>query len=116
MAATSRRSDKLFHSQLMLSVSERVGTIKKLRLITDALADKAIAGDVSAIRDIRDTLDGKPAQQIAIDGDLRVPVTFIMDLGDESTEIMRDVTQSVTHDEVAETMPNDVNLLEDKST
>lgn len=33
--------------------------VKKLRMIADALVEKAIGGDVAAIREIGDRLDGK---------------------------------------------------------
>lgn len=49
---------------------------KKLRSIADALCDKAADGDVAAIKEIGDRLDGKPAQSItgADGGDLIVKI------------------------------------------
>jgi hypothetical protein len=41
---------------------------KKLRQIAAALIEKAVSGDVQAAVQVRDTLDGKPAQAI-IGGD-----------------------------------------------
>ena len=47
---------------------------KKLRRIADALCDKAIAGDVQAIKEIGDRLDGRPAQAITgADGGSLIP-------------------------------------------
>lgn len=45
-----------------------------LRMIADKLIDLALAGDVSAFREARDTVDGRPAQAItgADGGDLVV--------------------------------------------
>lgn len=37
---------------------------KKLRRIADALVDKAMDGDIGAMREIGDRLDGKAQQQI----------------------------------------------------
>jgi hypothetical protein len=42
---------------------------KRLRKIADALVDKAEEGDVAAIREIGDRMDGKAAQTLAIGGD-----------------------------------------------
>lgn len=37
---------------------------RRLRIIAEKLADKAEQGDIQAIREIADRLDGKPAQAI----------------------------------------------------
>lgn len=37
---------------------------KKLRAACEKLLDQAVEGDISAFREFRDTLDGKPAQAI----------------------------------------------------
>lgn len=42
---------------------------EKLRKICEKLADKAAEGDVQAIKEVRDTLDGKPVQAIEGTGD-----------------------------------------------
>jgi hypothetical protein len=42
---------------------------RKLAVIADKLVDLAMAGDVAAIREIGDRLDGKPAQAITGDDD-----------------------------------------------
>lgn len=50
---------------------------EKLRRIADALYDKAAEGDVAAIKEIGDRLDGKAAQSLAIEGgDPSKPVMF----------------------------------------
>lgn len=48
----------------MLAVNERMGDRKKLRALADVLVDKALEGDVQAIREIGDRLEGKPSQAI----------------------------------------------------
>ncbi len=41
----------------------------RLRAVADALVTKAMSGDVAAIREIGDRLDGKAAQQLIHTGD-----------------------------------------------
>lgn len=48
----------------------------KLREVAQALVDKAIAGDVQAIKEIADRLDGKVPQQHQ--GDPENPLSFIV--------------------------------------
>jgi hypothetical protein len=40
----------------------------KLRAVADALVEKAMTGDIAAIKEVADRLDGKPVQ--AIEGNL----------------------------------------------
>jgi hypothetical protein len=47
-----------------LRVALLSGGGRRLRMIADKLADKAEQGDIQAIREIADRLDGKPAQAI----------------------------------------------------
>ena len=42
---------------------------KRLRLVAQALVNRAIGGDVMACREMADKLDGKPAQAVALSGD-----------------------------------------------
>jgi hypothetical protein len=48
----------------MLRVALQGGGRRRLRIIADKLAEKAEQGDIQAIREIADRLDGKPAQAI----------------------------------------------------
>ena len=48
---------------------------KKLREMADALIAKALEGDIAAIKEIGDRLEGKPAQVIS--GDADNPLTVI---------------------------------------
>jgi hypothetical protein len=48
----------------MLRVALLSGGRRRLRIIADKLAEKAEQGDIQAIREIADRLDGKPAQAI----------------------------------------------------
>lgn len=47
----------------------------KLRAVADALVEKAINGDVQAIKEVADRLDGKVPQGIA--GDDENPIEFV---------------------------------------
>jgi hypothetical protein len=63
-----RPKKKLFREALTKVLENAGEDSEKLKSIAQALFDKAITGDVSAIKEVRDTLDGKPAQAI-IGGD-----------------------------------------------
>lgn len=54
---------------------------KKLRALADKLIDKALEGDVSALKEVGDRLEGKPAQAItgADGGSLVVQVLKLSD-------------------------------------
>ena len=68
-------SEKTFANMLRVAISEahaEGGT--RLRAVADALVLKAIAGDVPAIREIGDRLDGKVMQQVDLSGDPDNPV------------------------------------------
>jgi hypothetical protein len=60
---------KRFKQQLVAILEEiHEGETTKLRKVAENLVHAGIAGDVQAIKEIRDTIDGKPAQAI-IGGD-----------------------------------------------
>ena len=78
------KSSKLFKDALNLAVHERVdekplrgvetGDKTKLRRVAEALVEKAMSGDIPAIREVADRLDGKALQatdtNMHITGDL----------------------------------------------
>lgn len=80
MAGVAGRSgpkrEKPWRDMLMLAVNEADGDRKKLRKLADALVEKALEGDVSAIKEIGDRIDGKPKQQIEHSGDAENPVAM----------------------------------------
>lgn len=60
--------EKSFANMLRIAISEAGdGGNTKLREVADALVAKAIAGDVPAIKEIADRLDGKVPQAIVGD-------------------------------------------------
>lgn len=67
-----RPKKKAFRDSLVKLLDAAGDDSAKLTELAQALFDKAKAGDVSAIKEVRDTLDGKPAQAIDLAGDLTV--------------------------------------------
>jgi len=66
-------SEKTFANMLRIAISEAHQTGgNKLRAVADALVTKALTGDVPAIREIADRLDGKATQAIEHSGELEV--------------------------------------------
>ena len=45
------------------------GDTRQLDLLADSLVAAALGGDISALREIGDRLDGKPTQAVAVEGD-----------------------------------------------
>jgi hypothetical protein len=58
----SSRNNRLWADTLKRALVQADGN--KIRAIADALIEKAASGDVSAIRELGDRVDGKPTQQI----------------------------------------------------
>ena len=58
--------EKSFANMLNIAIKEAIeGTAKtKLRAVADALVDKAMSGDVAAIKEVADRLDGKVPQGV----------------------------------------------------
>jgi len=63
------KPDKLIRDMLMIALKREAKDADgkpstKLALVVAKLVDKAIDGDVTAIREIADRVDGKPAQAV----------------------------------------------------
>lgn len=61
------KKSRAFEQALVRAIKQRDlkdGEGETLRKVAEALLDKAIAADLTAIKETRDTLDGKPAQAI----------------------------------------------------
>ena len=58
----SNKNNRLWADTLKRALIQADGN--KIRAIADALIEKAASGDVSAIRELGDRVDGKPTQQI----------------------------------------------------
>jgi HPt (histidine-containing phosphotransfer) domain-containing protein len=62
-SGTNKGQDRPFRDALRRAVMEADGDEKKLHRIARALVSQAASGDVSAIREVADRLDGKPRQE-----------------------------------------------------
>jgi hypothetical protein len=66
-----RSTEKRFREALLLELAEDGDARRPLREVAKALIAAALTRDVSAIREIADRIDGKPAQAIDVTGDDR---------------------------------------------
>ena len=57
------------HQQVQDPLSQRKRIVKRLRLVARALVDAAIDGDVAAIKEINDRMDGKTMPVVAVGTD-----------------------------------------------
>ena len=62
----ARKENRLWGETIRRAVAQNDAV--KLRGIADKLVELALAGDVAAMREMGDRLDGKPAQQVALTG------------------------------------------------
>ena len=65
----SENKDKPFREALRLQLNAAGANLFALRQIADRLIEMANSGDVQAIKEIADRLDGKPAQAVAMTHD-----------------------------------------------
>lgn len=71
-------SEKTFANMLRVALKEaHEEGGDKLRIIADQLVTKAMAGDLQAVREIADRLDGKPSQQLELSGDPDKPIQTV---------------------------------------
>lgn len=73
------KPDKLWTAALRIAVNEAAedGNGKKLRAMADKVVQLALEGDMQAIKEIGDRLEGKPAQRTEIVGEGGGPVQTI---------------------------------------
>lgn len=70
MAGGRPPKEKSFANMLNIAIKQATEDGRdKLRAVADALLDKAMSGDVQAIKEVADRLDGKVAQAIVGDND-----------------------------------------------
>ena len=86
--AVGPKSDKLWRDAIMVAVKRQATDgkkTKKLALLADKLVTKALDGDITAMKEIGDRLDGKPAQSVELGGrdgkDLSFTITFVRPVG-----------------------------------
>jgi hypothetical protein len=81
-----QQRDKLFREALRMQLAQAGENLKALREIADVLIAEAKAGNIRAIQEIADRLDGKPAPQMH-------------ELGNDGTaQIHRKITYTIVHE------------------
>ncbi|MFJ6323325.1 MULTISPECIES: hypothetical protein [unclassified Rhizobium] len=81
--------EKSFANMLNIAIKAATETGgSKLRAVADALIAKAITGDVAAIKEVADRLDGKVAQTIPDDPSNPLHVRSARDLTDDELAII----------------------------
>lgn len=68
------KSDKLWKDAIRRAVLRREDGQQKLERLADQLVSQGLAGDVSALREIGDRLDGKATQPVESDVNLTMSV------------------------------------------
>ena len=71
------RKSRMFEQALIRAIKQRDlkdGEGETLRKVAEALLDRAISQDVTAIKETRDTLDGKPVQATELSGPDGAPI------------------------------------------
>ena len=74
---TNGRKARLFEQAFIRAIKQRdldAGDGVTLRRLAEKMLDLALAGDVAAFRESRDTVDGKPQQQVQLQGDPDQPL------------------------------------------
>lgn len=83
-----RKGEKIWRDAVMRAVHRRMndeeGKPQKIERLADRLVENAMAGDVTALKEIGDRLDGKPAQGVTVSGDEDAPLV---------TKIIREIVQ-----------------------
>lgn len=73
----------MFEQALIREIKQRdlkEGDGETMRKITSQLVQNALNGDRQAITEIRDTLDGRPAQSVTLSGDEDAPLQTMMEV------------------------------------
>ncbi len=83
-SARGPKGDKLWRDAIMVAVKRQATggkKTKKLAMLADKLVERALGGDITAMKEIGDRLDGKPAQSVELAGkngkDLSFTITFV---------------------------------------
>lgn len=78
--ASSPKPDKLIRDALLIELQrdsdqiEHGKKIKRLRLVARKMVDEALDGNVVAMKEIADRIDGRPAQSVAVEGNSHKPI------------------------------------------
>lgn len=87
------KSDKLWRDALMRAVKREVdkgGKTKRLEVLADKLVEEGMAGNVAAIKEIGDRLDGRPAQAVEMSGTLDIAARLMEVISERSPGYLPD--------------------------
>lgn len=88
MAARGPKSDKIWADAVHRAVKRRLdkeeGKPQKIERLADNLVDLGLAGDMSAIKEIGDRLDGKAPQGLQVSGDKDNPLAVKVVIGGDT--------------------------------
>src|SRR5215831_17721578 len=73
-----QQRDKPYREALRMELAAAGEDMKKLREIARTHIEKAAAGDMQAIKELADRLDGKPAQMLEHSGPDSEPITKVV--------------------------------------
>jgi hypothetical protein len=73
-----QQRDKPYREALRMELAAASEDMKKLREIARTHIEKAAAGDMQAIKELADRLDGKPAQMLEHSGPDSEPITKVV--------------------------------------
>jgi hypothetical protein len=78
-----RSPEKLWRDALRAEVNETIANsdgvpIKKLRAIAMVVVNKALGGDMLAVREIADRIDGKAQQPVSVGGEAEEPLQIVI--------------------------------------
>lgn len=80
-----RSKDKVWADAIRIAVNESAGDRRRLRALADKLVEEALSGNMQAMKEIGDRLDGKAAQSV----DVNITRTPAEMTDDELIEIAR---------------------------
>jgi hypothetical protein len=83
MPSRGGKPDKLMRDSIILELHQEAadtegGVTKKLRLVARRLVNAALEGDIAAIKEINDRVDGRPPQTIQGDADNPLVIERVM--------------------------------------
>ncbi len=109
--------DKVWSDAIRIEVNEAYedGDRKKLRALAEKLVAKALDGDMAAMKEIGDRLDGKSPQYSEIAGAGGAPLTLVVETGVPLRAVqppMVDITPDAKRNDVV-SMPNGITALDD---
>jgi hypothetical protein len=92
-----QQRDKPFRDALRMEIAAAGEDLKELRRVARALLDKAALGDVGAIKEVADRLDGKVAQPVA--GDDEAPAIKVEWTDDRRIAALKSLLARMKDDE-----------------